>query len=94
MAEPHEPRPGSEPTPGQSAAWARAVSGAIVGVLAGLVLAVIIAAIALVLMLIMPGVSAWQVWRAAGTVMILALVTSVIRSAWYGARHRPEDRPR
>lgn len=94
MPQPSEASSSAESMPRPAPVWARAVSGAIVGVLAGLVLAVIIAAIALVLMLVMPGLGAGQVWRAAGTVMILALVASVIRSAWYGARHRPEERPR
>lgn len=82
----------TEPVPSPSASpapwWARALTGAIVGALAGIVLAAIIAAIALVLMLVMPGVGAGQIWRAAGTVMILAFVTGVVRSAWYSVRGR------
>lgn len=78
----------TEPIPSASAPpapwWARALSGAIVGALAGIVLAAIIAAIALVLMMIMPGVGAGQIWRAAATVMVLALIVTIVRSTWHG----------
>lgn len=93
-----------EPAPSHSGPpapwWARALAGAIVGALAGIILAAIIAAIALVLMLVMPGVGAGQIWRAAGTVMILAFISSVVRATWHSARSRrtghasaPMERP-
>lgn len=94
MPQPPDTSSSAESAPRPTPVWARAMSGAIVGVLAGLVLAVIIAAIALVLMLVMPGLGAARIWRAAATVMVLAMIAGVIRSAWYGVRHRPEDRPR
>lgn len=84
MALETQPNPVPPPAPW----WARALSGAIVGVLAGIVLAVIIAAIALVLTLILPGLGPARIWKAAGTVMVLAFVAGVVRSAWYSVRSR------
>lgn len=85
-----------EPAPSHSGPpapwWARGLTGAIVGALAGIVLAAIIAAIALVLMLVMPGVGAGQIWRAAGTVMILAFIASVVRATCHSVRTRRTPR--
>lgn len=82
--------PSSPPAPW----WARALSGAIVGALAGLVLAAIIAVIALVLTVFLPGVGAPRIWKSAATVMVLAMVAGIIRSAWYGIRRTSGDHSR
>lgn len=90
MAAEHDQQEPAAPAP-RAPWWARAVSGAIVGALAGLVLAAIIAAIALVLTVFMPGVGATRIWKSAATVMALAMIAGIIRSAWYGIRRSDGD---